>query len=62
MTDQYMPRIVDRELDELFAGLPAIALEGPRGVGKTETAMQRATTVYRLDDPDQLTLVKARRQ
>ena len=62
MTDQYMPRIVDRELDELFAGLPAIALEGPRGVGKTETAMQRAATVYRLDDPDQLTLVKARRQ
>src|ERR1700690_3779460 len=43
-------RIVDDELDELLAGLPAIALEGPKAVGKTATAQRRAATVYRLDD------------
>ena len=47
----YLPRIVDRELDELLTALPAIALEGPKGVGKTETALRRARAVYRFDDP-----------
>ncbi|MCY4516150.1 MAG: DUF4143 domain-containing protein [Acidimicrobiaceae bacterium] len=53
----YIPRIVDRRLDEMLAGLPAIALEGPRAVGKTETALRRARTVHRLDDEEQLELV-----
>lgn len=44
--------MVDRELDELLAGLPAISLEGPKGVGKTATAPRRARTTFRLDDPD----------
>ena len=47
----YLRRVVDLELDELLPGLPAIALEGPKGVGKTVTAMRRAGTVHRLDDP-----------
>lgn len=55
----YQPRIVDGEIDELLAGLPAIALEGPKAVGKTETAARRAATVYRLDDPGQLELFRA---
>jgi len=42
-------RVVDQELDELFGDLPAILLDGPKGVGKTETALQRATTVRRMD-------------
>ncbi len=45
-----MRRTVDDELDVLCEGLPAVALEGPRAVGKTVTAMQRATTVYRLEN------------
>ncbi|MEI6624542.1 MAG: AAA family ATPase, partial [Actinomycetes bacterium] len=45
---QYTDRIVDAELDELL-GLPAIALEGPKGVGKTSTAQRRARTVLRMD-------------
>ncbi len=48
--DTYIARIVDDELDELVAGLPAISIEGPRAVGKTETALRRAGTVHRLDD------------
>jgi predicted AAA+ superfamily ATPase len=47
---RYRRRILDDELDELIAGLPAIALEGPKAVGKTATALQRAATVHRLDD------------
>ena len=55
----YYPRIVDDELDQLSAELPAIAVEGPRAVGKTETALRRAVTVYRLDDSDQLGIAEA---
>jgi uncharacterized protein len=47
----YQRRVVDAELDELLGSLPALSLEGPRGVGKTSTAQQRGGTVIRLDDP-----------
>lgn len=45
----YSRRIIDLELDELFDDLAAIALDGAKGVGKTETALQRAAGVVRLD-------------
>ncbi|MDP1877735.1 MAG: DUF4143 domain-containing protein [Actinomycetota bacterium] len=45
----YVPRIVDRELDELFGQVPAIALDGAKGVGKTTTAEQRVVGLARLD-------------
>ncbi|MGH3856731.1 MAG: ATP-binding protein [Pseudonocardiaceae bacterium] len=48
---EYVPRIVDVELDELVQGLPAISLEGPKGVGKTATAQRRARTTFALDEP-----------
>lgn len=47
----YVHRVVDDDLDELFGPLAAVLLDGPKGVGKTETALQRARTVRRLDDP-----------
>ncbi|MPZ87063.1 MAG: DUF4143 domain-containing protein [Nitriliruptorales bacterium] len=55
----YVRRVVDDELDELLPGLPALAVEGPKGVGKTETALRRAATVYRLDDGAQRAVVEA---
>lgn len=55
----YRPRILDNELGELLAFLPAIAIEGAKGVGKTETASRRAATVHMLDDPDRLALAAA---
>ena len=55
----YLGRVVDRELDELLAALPAISLEGPKGVGKTETALRRSGTVYRLDDPAERAIIEA---
>lgn len=61
---EYIPRIIDDELDDLLDALPAVALEGPKGVGKTASAERRAKTVFQLDtqvhrqlaeaDPNQL--------
>lgn len=48
--EDYWRRIVDDQIDELFSGLPAISIEGPRGAGKTTTARQRAGTFVALDD------------
>ena len=56
---EYIRRAVDEELDELLPSLAAISLEGPKAVGKTETALQRAKTTYRLDDPAQRQVVEA---
>ena len=55
----YVRRVIDDELDELLPDLPAIAIEGARGVGKTETALQRAQTVFRLDDEAQRAIFMA---
>lgn len=55
----YQRRIIDDQLDELLPEIQAILLDGPKGVGKTETALQRATSVFRLDDPTHLQIVQA---
>lgn len=55
----YERRLVDDDLDALAPALPAIALDGPKGVGKTSSALQRAATVIRLDDPAQRNLLEA---
>ena len=55
----YVRRVVDDELDELFAQLPAILLDGPKGVGKTETARRRCHTIRRLDTGSQRDIVDA---
>jgi uncharacterized protein len=55
----YIGRTVDAELDELAEGLPAISIEGARGVGKTVTAQRRAKTTIALDDPAQRELLAA---
>ncbi|HUP69937.1 MAG TPA: DUF4143 domain-containing protein [Acidimicrobiales bacterium] len=59
MPDQYLARVVDAELDELLPSLPALALEGAKGVGKTVTARRRARTVHALDAPGALELFEA---
>jgi predicted AAA+ superfamily ATPase len=56
---EYLERVVDTELDELLDGLAAVALEGAKGVGKTETARRRAATMVALDDPAQLAIARA---
>lgn len=47
--DKYIQRVIDGDLDEIFDQLPAVLLDGPKGVGKTETAKQRTKSIRRLD-------------
>ncbi|GAA3635717.1 DUF4143 domain-containing protein [Kineosporia mesophila] len=51
--------MVDDVLDDLLPALPAILLDGPKAVGKTATALQRAQTVWRLSRPPQAAVVSA---
>ena len=55
----YIRRVVDAELDELSKSLAAVALDGPKGVGKTATGLQRAATVHALDDPARREIARA---
>jgi uncharacterized protein len=56
---EYRRRVLDNELDELLDGLAAISIDGPKGVGKTTTAAQRASTVFMLDRPEVAEIVAA---
>lgn len=56
----YRRRVVDAELDDLLPSLPAVALEGAKGVGKTSSASQRAQSRHLLDDPGQLAIARGR--
>src|ERR1035437_2752183 len=55
----YLPRVVDSELDELLPGVAAIAIEGAKAVGKTTTAIRRGRTIHRLDVGAQLEIAQA---
>jgi predicted AAA+ superfamily ATPase len=55
----YRHRVIDGELDELLSGLAAVAIEGPKAVGKTVTAMRRAATAHRLDDAEERAVIEA---
>jgi len=55
----YLPRTVDVELDELLALASAIAIDGPKGVGKSATAGRRSDRAWFLDEPDQRAQLEA---
>ncbi len=57
--DKYIPRLVEKELDELISTFPAVSIEGVRSAGKTTTALRRAKTVFNLDDDSVLSIVEA---
>lgn len=56
---KYLPRSVDAELDELIPHVAAVALDGPKCVGKTGTAKRRAVEVWMLDEPGQRERLRA---
>lgn len=58
-TGRYVRRVVDDDLDDLFSELPAILLDGPKGVGKTATALERCRSVRRLDEAEERAIVEA---
>ncbi|CAM3711996.1 ATP-binding protein [Isoptericola cucumis] len=53
MPGAYLERYIDAYLDEVFDELPAVMLTGPRGCGKSTSALRRANSVVRLDEPEQ---------
>jgi predicted AAA+ superfamily ATPase len=55
----YRRRLIDDVLDEVFSDLPAVLLDGPKAVGKTTTALQRAKTVKEMDRPGDRNLAEA---
>ncbi|MFC7455569.1 ATP-binding protein [Brachybacterium sp. GCM10030267] len=57
--DTYLHRYIDDELDALLPDLSAIAIDGPKGVGKTATASRRTDAILALDDPAIRSLVAA---
>lgn len=58
-SQDYVPRLVDRALDNLMPELSAIMLTGPRGCGKTTTALRRARSSLRMDRPDEASAFRA---
>lgn len=49
----YLPRLIDHDLAHALSDVPAVAIEGPKGVGKTAAAQRLARTTVRLDDAAQ---------
>lgn len=58
-SDAYRERVVDAVLDAYLQGLSAVAIEGPKAVGKTATASRKAATVFELDRPHVRELAEA---
>lgn len=55
----YVRRVIDDEIDDLFPQLPAILIDGPKGIGKTATATQRCRAIRHLDVAAERDVVEA---
>ena len=49
---EYLPRIVDKELDLRLAAFGATLIIGPKWCGKTTTGEQKSKSILRMQDPD----------
>ena len=47
--ESYIPRIADKQLRSMLKVVPAVLIEGPKYVGKTETARQTASSEVLVD-------------
>jgi len=52
MTPGYLPRIIDKLLEERLNAVGAVLIAGPKWCGKTTSAEQQARSVLKLQDPD----------
>ncbi|MBE6126680.1 MAG: ATP-binding protein [Erysipelotrichaceae bacterium] len=53
-TKNYLPRIQDKELEDLLADFGAVLIRGPKWCGKTTSAERLAESAIYLNDPDHL--------
>ena len=49
---EYLPRIVDRELELRLQASGATLIVGPKWCGKTTTGEQKAKSILKMQDPD----------
>ena len=49
---EYIPRIIDQEIDKRSKAFNAISIVGPKGCGKTRTAQERCKTVIEFQDEE----------
>lgn len=49
---EYLPRLIDKEIDEISKVFGAIQILGPKGCGKTTTAKERVKTAIYFEDED----------
>ena len=55
----YVPRLADGQLASALRRVGAVVIEGPKACGKTETALQTAASVVRMDtDPQVATMME----
>ncbi len=52
MSRSYLPRIVDKELEDYLEAFGAVLITGPKWCGKTTSASQKAKSILKLQDPD----------
>lgn len=52
MIQNYLPRVIDKELDDYLAAFGAVLITGPKWCGKTTTASSKANSILKLQDPD----------
>ena len=50
---EYLPRVVDREIEELMEIMGAILIEGCKWCGKSTTGAHHAKSVIEFQNPDQ---------
>lgn len=48
--NNYMPRLIDKKIDELLQVSGAVSIEGPKWCGKTYTSLNHASSVINMDD------------
>lgn len=56
---QYVPRLLDKQLEKSLKIMGAVVIEGPRACGKTMTATNACKSAIFLDDPNTFMLVNA---
>lgn len=56
---KYLPRLIDDDLEAMLHDVPAVALSGAKGIGKTASAERQAKTTIHLDDDAQRQLLSA---
>lgn len=53
MDNNYLPRIIDKKLNDYLEAMGAVLIKGPKWCGKTTTAIQKAKSIVKFQDENQ---------